>query len=73
MPTRGHEGLSEYELERLATIQANNKFLSSLNLGPKLTDSTNKAQKKMRKKLPPRKAKPAPKTVRVLLARGSIN
>lgn len=45
-------GLSAYELDRLATIRANNQYLASLNLGPSplLKDATNKAPRPKKKK-----------------------
>ena len=58
-------GLSAYELDRLATIRANNQYLASLNLGPSplLKDATNKAPRPTKKKSlrkPKRKPKPKP-------------
>ena len=56
-------GLSAYELDRLATIRANNQYLASLNLGPSplLKDATNKAPRPTKKKsLRKPKRKPVP-------------
>ena len=56
--------LSAYELQRLATIKANNQYLNTLNLGPiskQLSDKTNKPN---HRKPPRRKAKHKVKEVR---------